>query len=197
METGYVDAMVRQGSEHSVLRQLRQSGWIPAVLYGGGQAPANISVPERSLEANVRESKKFVELTVDGQTVLAMIHDLQTDPLTKRITHADFYRVNENQMTETEVPIHLHGVQQAQRHGCIVQQQLRTIAVRAMPKNTPEYISVDVSSLEAGQHLTVGDIVLPQNVELRSDEREVLVSALAHSQVVVLEETPAEVEPTV
>lgn len=189
MEIGHVDANVRHVAEQSSLKGLRRSGRVPGVLYGGNQPPVNVSVPERVLEDNIRGAKKFINLSMDGTTVLATIHQVQTDPLTKRMQHVDFYRVTADQKTITDIPVHLHGVQMAQRHGCIIQQQIRSISVLALPQDMPEYISVDVSSLEAGQHLTVGDILLPNNVTLKSNTTEVLATALAHSQVVIPEQT--------
>lgn len=189
MEIGHVDATMRHVAEQSALKGLRRSGWVPGVLYGGNEPPMNVSVPERVLEAHIRGAKKFIDLSMNGTTVLATIHQVQTDPLTKRLQHVDFYRVTANQKTTTDIPVHLHGVQMAQRHGSIIQQQIRTISVLALPQDTPEYISVDVSSLEAGQHLTVGDIVLPNNVTVKSNTTEVLATALAHSQVVIPEQT--------
>lgn len=191
MEQGHVDAALRD--ERSSLRKLRDTGFVPAVLYGGSQPSEPISVPLRELEKNVSASRRFVELAVDNRTVTALIQDVQMHPVSKRITHADFYRVDANQPADFEVPVHLIGVDAAKQQGYIVQQQLRTISVRALPKNAPEYIALDVSSLVPGGHLTVADVAFPDGVVPQIDGSDVLVIAMAPPTLTVPEAAESQV----
>lgn len=185
-----VDALPREMAEQSQgsLRRLRAAGWIPGVLYGGAEATTAISIPETAFHGTLSASPKYVELSLLGQRSPALVHEIQRDPLTRRITHVDFYRVDVNQPAEVDVPIHLHGVEVAQRRRCIVQQQLRTVTIRVLPKDAPEYISVDVSALEPGQHITVGEIVLPAAVTRCGDAAEVVVAALAPARTILTDD---------
>lgn len=190
MEQGHVDAALRD--ETSSLRKLRDTGFIPAVLYGGSQPSEPIAVPLRELQMNVSAARKFVELTVNNTTVTALIQDLQTHPVSKQITHADFYRIDMNQPAHFEVPIHLIGVDGAVRQGHIIQQQQRTIAVSALPKDAPEYIALDVSTLTPGQHLSVTDVVFPAGVTPQTDANDVLVTVMARPTLTVPEADESE-----
>ncbi len=184
MKQVHMNALTRsnQGGRRSTLHGLRKTGWIPAVLYGGTQPPMSISVPERALAGDIGAESRFVELSVEGQALSAIIKEVQRHPVSGKIIHADFYRTDSHHKTEVEVPVQVHGIEAAQKRGLIVQQQTRTILVRALPQNLPENIPVDVSSLKIGHHLTIGEVALPDGVELLTDKDEVLVSALAPSR---------------
>ncbi len=125
-----------------------------------------------------------------------MIQKVQRHPVSKKIVHADFRRVDRHHPTDVLVPVQLHGVDVTVKRGLVVQQQARGIAVRALPQNVPEFFVVDVTELKVGNHLTVGEVPLPGNVELLSDPTEVLVSVLAPSLAALVEEAEDETAAT-
>lgn len=187
MEQITLDAATRESSQGSTLRRLRETGRVPAVLYGHQQASTPISVPIDWIERQLRHGHTFVKLQMNGQSFDAFVRDIQRDPVTKRIVHLDFYRVDMNEKMEASVPVHLYGVELVERKGGIIQQQIRQVSIRALPSDTPEFISVNVSHLNVGDSLCAREIHLPNGMELRSDENEVIASALAPRQVVTMD----------
>lgn len=194
MEQVTVEASLRMTGRASELRQLREAGQIPGVLYGQHSQPLAISVPEQSIAMHVGHGEMFVELHLGGQTFHALVHRMQRDPLTRRVIHVDFYRVDVRRKVDVRVPVHVHGVKDVEHRGGIVQQQVRDVELRGLPADTPEFISIDAGNLHIGEHLTVADIVLPPRVELRSDGDEVIVTVLAPRRSV--EDAPEPAAPT-
>jgi len=155
-------------------RRIRASGRVPAILYGSGTAQA--------LELNGREIAEalhgassesvLVDLTVEaegGSTTkkMALIREVQHDPLRDTIEHVDFHQVEENKKLRVEVPVHELGEAVGVRTGGgILDHALRTLRVECLPKDLPERIDVDVSALEVGQAIHVGEVKLPAGVSV-------------------------------
>lgn len=153
-------------------RRIRASGRVPAILYGSGTAQA--------LELNGREIAEalhgassesvLVDLTVEaegGATTkkMALIREVQHDPLRDTIEHVDFHQVEENKKLRVEVPVHEIGEAVGVRTGGgILDHALRSLRVECLPKDLPERIDVDVSALEVGQSIHVGEVKLPAGV---------------------------------
>lgn len=150
-------------------KQLRAQGIVPAVVYGPGMEPVSGQAAQNVIEKVVRDAGKHtpVHLTVDSKSRIAMIKDVDTDPVKNRIRHVSFHAVNQNEPVIAEVPIHLagEGESEAEKAGLIVLQTLDKIEVRALPLDLPEALEVSIADLkEAGEQVTLGDIKLPENV---------------------------------
>ena len=161
-----LDLRVLQGKK---VRQLRRDGIIPAIVYGAGLEPINVQAPQNVLDKVIREAGKHapVYLTIGTKNEIAMIKDVDSDPVKGLTRHVSFHAVKQNELITAEVPIRLVGIGEsiAERAGLIVLQALDHIEVRAFPTNLPEALEVSTANLkEAGEQLTVGDIVLPKNV---------------------------------
>lgn len=153
-------------------RQVRASGRVPAVLYGAGKS--------QSLELNGREIAEalhgassesvLVDLMVEGEggnvsKKMALIREVQHDPLRDTIEHVDFHEIEESKKLRVEVPVHEIGEPVGVRTGGgILDHALRTIRVECLPKDLPERIDVDVNSLEVGQSIHIGELKLPAGV---------------------------------
>ncbi len=153
------------------VRQLRKDGIVPAVVYGPGIDPINVQAPQNVMEKAVREAGKHtpVHVSVDGKKHIAMIKDVDSDPVKSRIRHVSFHAVNQNEPVNAEVPIRLvgEGESEAEKAGLIVLQSLEQIEVRALPLDLPEALEVSIVNLKsAGDQVTLGDITLPEKVEL-------------------------------
>lgn len=163
-----LDARTVQGKK---VKQLRKDGLVPAVVYGEGIDPINVQAPQNVIDKVVREAGKHtpVHLDVDNKKHIAMIKDVDNDPVKARVRHVSFHAVNQNEPVIAEVPIRLvgEGESAAEKAGLIVLQALDKIEVRALPLDLPEALEVSIADLkEAGEQVTIGDIVLPANVEL-------------------------------
>lgn len=148
-------------------RKLRAQGLIPAVLYGGDKPPMPISLPRRELALAMQGHEGhhlLVDLTVEekgtiGDQSLAFLQELDVNPVTQIIEHADFWRVDATKPIHTTVSVHVTGLPIGVRQGGVLQQVLREIDIEALPTEIPERVNVDVSNLAMGQSVHVSDLV--------------------------------------
>lgn len=161
----------RAGSRES--RRLRRSGRIPAVVYGHGIDPIPVSVDALELRAALSGEagvRALLQLRVDGTGHLAVARQLQRHPVRHTLTHVDFQVVTRDEVISADVPIVLVGDAAAvHRADGSVGQEMLTLTVKATPGAIPPQIEVDVSALEIGQAIRVGDIVLPSGVQTDTD----------------------------
>jgi len=152
-------------------QQLRHQGLVPSIVYGPGIDPISTQAPYGEIERMWRSAGKHtpVQLDIDGKKKIAMIKDVELEPTRRRIVHVSFHAVKATDPVVAEVPIHLvgEGESEAERAGLVVLQSLEKIEVRALPMDLPEALEVSILGLkEAGDHVLLGDITLPENVEL-------------------------------
>lgn len=148
--------------------RLRRQGQIPGVVYGLGREPVALSVPWSELrQVLVSESGRnaLVTLDVDGQRDLAIIKDLQHDPVRREVIHVDFIRVDPDARIEIEVPLVLTGEPLVlTRAGGIVEHQLTRLLVSARVTAIPSELVVDITDLTADEPVKVGAVALPDGV---------------------------------
>lgn len=153
------------------VRQLRAQGLVPGVVYGHGLEPISVQAPLNVLEKVVRDAGKHtpVHLTIDSKRKIAMIKDIDVEPVKSVIRHVSFHAVKANEPVVAEVPIRLvgEGESAAEKAGLVVLQSLEKLEVKALPMDLPDALEVSIESLaEAGDHVTVADVTVPENVEL-------------------------------
>lgn len=202
----FVDIKVerRTGTGKGVARKLRRQGQIPAVLYGEGDSIPLMADPKSLLRALGTEagSNVILNLTVvDGQenTRKAMVKEVQVDPVTGTILHADLLAISMERPIEVGVPVELVGVAIGVKDkGGIVEQILRELVVRCLPGAIPDKIVIDVSPLDIGDVLHVTDLPIPGGVELLTDTGQVVVTVtppvVEEVAAPAVEEAPAEEE---
>ncbi|MDN5275597.1 MAG: ribosomal protein [Candidatus Saccharibacteria bacterium] len=153
------------------VRQLRHEGIVPAIVYGSETEPISVQASYSEVERVWRHAGKHtpVQLTIDTKKHIAMIKDVDYEPSKHRIRHISFHAVKANEPVVAVVPIRLvgEGESEAERAGLVVLQSLESIEVRALPMELPEALEVSILGLKvAGDHITLGDITIPENVEL-------------------------------
>lgn len=186
----------RDRSTRSHLRELRQNGWIPGVIYGKEMPGLNIQVNKAALFSFLRKESRhsLVSLSIDGREhVNAMIHDLQVDPLDRQVMHIDFHQIKKGDKVNTAIPIQLVGTPVGVQEGGVLQQQLVELEIRALPEKLPPHIEVSVEQLSIGDQLRVTDLQLPAGIELRTAEDELIASVVVPKLDPV--ETEQEPEP--
>lgn len=151
--------------------RLRRDGIIPGVIYGSGLEPMNVMAPAPVVEKVYREAGKHtpVHISVAGKARIAMIKDVDIDPVKRRVRHISLHAVKQGEKVEAEIPIKLigEGESEAEKAGLIALQALESVEVKALPTNLPSALEVSIVKLaEAGDRVTVGDITLPEGVEL-------------------------------
>jgi large subunit ribosomal protein L25 len=151
------------------VKNLRAEGLIPGVIYGHGMEPANVQMVEGDLLRAIERVGKHAPINLTGaKKRIAMIKDIDIDPVRNEVRHVSFHAVKADEPVTAEVSIRLtnEGESEAEKAGLIILQSIDHIEVKALPMDLPEALEVSVLGLKAeGDRLTVGDIKLPANVE--------------------------------
>jgi len=195
-----VAARERMGSRES--RRLRSQGFVPGVLYGRGE-PVAICVAERELRRALTgpaglHSILDVQIDGTGKTHASILKEYQVDKVRGHVTHVDLQEVPLDQAIHASVSVHLLGGEDAPgvREGGVLSQPLRELNVEALPLEVPEHIDLDVSQMEVGGTLRVGDVHVPDGVKLLDDVESVVATVTAPTRVAEpeVEEEAAEAE---
>ncbi len=190
-------AHTRKRSGSGALNSLRREGLIPAVVYGKSQPSLNVRLNSKQVETVLHHSVSeqiLVNLTIEdtGETKLALIQDVQHNPLTGAIIHLDFHAISENERIHANVPLELVGDAAGVKAGGLLEHLVHKLEVQCLPKDLPEIIRVDVTGIEVGKALHLREIPLPEGVRASADGE--LIVALV-SEPRVAEPTPAEAAP--
>lgn len=189
-----LQAVTRELSTRSYIKGLRQKGWVPGVVYGRELDGVSIQVSRGDLQAFIRREGRhsLLNLTIDqNEKVNAMIQELQVDPLDQQVLHVDFQQITKGEKINTVLPIQLIGTPAGVKEGGILQQVLTEVAIRVLPEEIPASLEVSVDHLAIGDQIRVGDLSLPEGVELQTDEDEMIASVLPPKlDPVEEEETP-------
>jgi large subunit ribosomal protein L25 len=172
----------REGRGSGEAGRMRSQGRVPAVLYGGGKPPVAISVDEHAvreiLKGAAGENTIFLlKLKDTDEERLAMIKELQTDPLSGKFIHIDFIRITRGHKLTIKMPIELVGDSVGVRHGGRIDFVTRELEMEILPREMFDRLVLDISNLEVGEHMTVADLVsqLPESAILLEDENRVVV----------------------
>lgn len=150
--------------------KLRKDGLVPGVVYGPGVDPISVQVEDGVFTKLYRQAGTYtpVHLTIGSKKKIAMIKDVDRDPVKGTVRHISFHAVKANEPVIAEVPVHLigEGESEAEKNGLIILQALDKIEVKALPMDLPEAIEISTVDLkEAGEKLTLGDATLAEGVE--------------------------------
>src|SRR5690606_1501009 len=164
-----LEASPRQDVGKGASRRLRRlADQVPAIIYGAGKDPINVSVTHKDLQHALENEAFFsqiIDLKVDGKTENVILKALQRHPSKPRIMHADFQRVIADQPINVKVPLHFLNEAKCvgvRLGGGILTRLLPEIEVSCLPKDLPSAIEVDVVDLDVGQSLHISDIKLPK-----------------------------------
>lgn len=164
-------------AEGKQVKKLRAEGFVPSVVYGGTAAPVSTQSGFVETTKVVQAAGKHspVHLVVDGKKKLAIIKDVDIDPVKHLVRHVAFHTIKQNETLVTEVPIHLVGIGEsaAEKAGLVVLQAIEHVEIRALPANLPESLEMTISDLASTEDkLTLGDITLPEGVEFADHEQD-------------------------
>lgn len=185
-----LQAAKREVKGTTASKRLRREGTVPAVIYGSSQREYMIQLDSKEFGDLVRRqsSQNFiVTLEIEGaqeKSKMAIVQDVQKDPLTGNLIHVDFRAVSENETIHAVVPIELTGEPAGVKGGGLLEQLLRDIEVHCRPGDLPSNISSDVNSLDIGDSLKVNELNLPDGVITKMDG-EVLVALITQTRAAV------------
>lgn len=177
--TDRLPAKLRTQFGKGAARKIRANDEIPAVLYGHGTDPKHVTLPGHETMLLLRKANALIDLDIEGESQLALVKDVQRDPVRQIIEHVDLIVVRRGERVEVEVPVHLIG---EPAPGAIVLQDANTILVSAEATHIPENIEVSVEGLEIGTSVSVQEVKLPQGVKLVDEETEVIVFSVQEPQ---------------
>ncbi|MEN9535626.1 MAG: 50S ribosomal protein L25 [Luteolibacter sp.] len=150
------------------LNQMRREGWLPSVIYGRGTENINLKVDAKSFAEVIAHSSSeniVVNLEIEGQqTRLAFLQAIQHDPISGAALHADFLAIDDKTEITAHIPAHLNGESPGVKLGGVIEQYIHAIEITCLPDDLPETIEVDISSLNLGDSLHLGDIKYPKGV---------------------------------
>ena len=169
MEQARLEVELREGRGKGAARAARRAGLVPAIVYGHKVEPTAIRLPERNLRRFLSSGGENVIINMDlggSESETVMLKEVQIDPVTRRILHADFMRVSLEERVTTHVPIALTGISPGVSAGGVQEFLLRDLQIECQVGRLPEHIEIDVSSLDVGDQIRVGDVELEEGMTI-------------------------------
>ena len=179
-------------------KRLRAQGWVPAVLYGKkNESPLHMSFPTEDVDKILRSHTKLIEVDLgDGKTETGLIKEVQIDSVTDNVLHIDLVHVDLTKPVEVTVELEFIGHPKGVKEGGKFSQDISDLPLICLPTQIPESIPVRIGDLEVGQHITAGDLELPEGVKLGIPPETVICHVKAFIPGVESEEGVPSEEPT-
>jgi len=160
-------------------RKIRAAGKIPAVIYGHGTDPQHVTLPGHQVGLILRKANQVLDLDISGKSQLALVKDVQKDPVRQIIEHLDLIVVRKGEKVTIDVPVHVEGEAAA---GTNAAQDANTLSLEAEATHIPERIIVNIEGLEAGTQILAKDLTLPEGSTLISDPDTLVINVTAETE---------------
>jgi large subunit ribosomal protein L25 len=175
-----LQAKERADLKNSTTREIRESGQVPAILYGKKTESRAIAVDSIKFLKVIRENGRngIISLSVDSDTKShqVIVNEWQIDPLKGHYLHIDFFEVDMKSEMDADVPVRLEGEAPGSKEGGVLSHLMYSVSVRSLPNEIPEEIVVDISNLSVGDSIQIRDIIESQKVEINNDPEETIVT---------------------
>jgi large subunit ribosomal protein L25 len=173
MATASLNATTREERGTGVARKIRQTGRVPAVIYGHGREPQSLTLDTREIEkllSQVSAASTVIDLSIGGTTARTLIREIQRHPFKRHIVHIDFQELVAGEKVTVSVPVRFVGVAEGVRNsGGILEETMHQLHIRVDPSLIPDHVDVDVTALTIGHSLHIRDIALPTGVSVLDD----------------------------
>lgn len=193
-EDNKVTAEVRTQFGKGFARRLRAAGQIPAVLYGHGTEPVHLALPGHQVALLIRRANAVLELSADGKNHLALVKDVQKDPVRQIIEHIDLLVVKKGEKVAVDVPVVVVGEPFS---GTIANLDAATVSLEVEATHIPQNVEVDVEGLEDGTHITAADLKLPKGATLVTEPETLVVAISVPAATLAAEDEIAEADAEV
>ena len=161
-------------------KKVRQGGGLPGVVYGNGE-PQTVELEAKQFGKAVKSTgaKNFlVELEIEGKKSMALVQDIQRNPLTNMFIHVDFKRLTKDSVVTAQVPLRPLGTPEGAKLGGVMLTPMHTITLKGRPADIPESLEPDVSHLEVGQSVYLEDLALPKGVTAIGSPRALVIAVM-------------------
>jgi len=205
-----VEAQARADMGKGASRRLRHQGIVPGIVYGSDKDAQPIMMDHNQVIHHIENEAFFshiLDLSIDGKSEKVVLKDMQRHPAKRAVLHMDFLRVRDKEAIRMQVPLHFIGEDVApgvKTGGGIVSHLMTDVEISCLPADLPEYLEVDMSTLNVGESLHLSDITLPKGVEIveltHGEEHDSAIAnihvprAAVEEEVVTSEEAEAEGE---
>ena len=180
VDSNKIAAEVRTSFGKGAARKLRVIGKIPAVVYGHGTDPQHLALPGHEVALLLRKANAVLELDIEGTSQLALVKDVQKDPVRQIIEHIDLVVIRKGEKVTVDVPVHVEGESFA---GTIANLDATTVSIEAEATHIPERITVDIEGAEEGTQIFAKDLVLPTGSTLVSEPDTLVVNVTIPDEV--------------
>ncbi|TNB73715.1 50S ribosomal protein L25/general stress protein Ctc [Arthrobacter sp. BB-1] len=154
-------------------RRARMANLIPAVIYGHGAEPVHVTLPAKATTLAVRTPNALLSLDINGEGHLALVKDVQRDPIKQIIEHIDLLTVRKGEKVTVDVPVHVAG---ETAPGTVHNLELTVVSLEAEATHLPEAVEVSIEGRGAGEHIHASDLVLPKGSVLLTDAEALVVN---------------------
>ncbi|MES2105537.1 MAG: 50S ribosomal protein L25/general stress protein Ctc [Pseudomonadota bacterium] len=165
-----VIAFARKEQGTGASRRLRNAGQTPGIIYGGTEAPVSITLDHNALYHALKKEvfhSSILDLEVDGKVEKVLLRDFQVHAYKQLVLHADFQRVDPSKKIHVKVPLHFVNAEVSpavKLNAAVISHVAVELDISCLPADLPEFVTVDLSNIVAGQSLHVSDVVLPAGV---------------------------------
>lgn len=180
-EMGVIKVEKRSDTNSSANRRLRKSGYLPASIFGKKMENLSVAVKKDEFEKALTKFGRhsMYKLDISGDTSYTVIvKEIQNDPLGKGILDVGFQQISLTEEIKNDVSIKVLGVEAVEAKRLVVIHQMNTITVKGLPQNIPDMIEIDVSNLQAGESVNIGDIKLPEGIVPENDPKQAVVTVI-------------------
>ena len=172
-------------------RRARANHQIPAVIYGHGAEPIHVTLPAKATTLAVRTANALLSLDINGEGHLALVKDVQRDPVKQIIEHIDLLTVRQGEKVTVDVPVHVEG---ETAPGTVHNLELTVVSLEAEATHLPESVVVNIEGRAAGEHIHASDLVLPKGTVLLTDAEALVVNISEAVEIAEEAETEAAAE---
>lgn len=180
VDSNKISAEVRTSFGKGAARKLRVLGKIPVVVYGHGTDPQHLALPGHEVGLLLRKANAVLELDIEGASQLALVKDVQKDPVRQIIEHIDLVVVRKGEKVIVDIPVHLEGESFA---GTIATLDATTVSIEAEATHIPERIVIDIEGAEEGTQILAKDLKLPAGSTLVSEPDTLVVNVTVPGEV--------------
>ncbi|GGI56028.1 50S ribosomal protein L25/general stress protein Ctc [Winogradskyella haliclonae] len=193
MKSITINGSQRESVGKKSTKALRNAGQVPCVVYGGDK-PLHFSAPELAFSKLVYtpDAHTVVIALDNGETVNAIMQDIQFHPVTDRIIHVDFYQIFDDKEITMNIPVRITGTSKGVLNGGNLRRPYRKLRVKAIPSNLPDFIEVDITPLKIGSKLYITELQNDAYKFLHPDNT--VVCQVRRSRLAVVDEEEEEEE---